>query len=55
MIQVYFKSVLSFFTKINFIIDVSAILKQGLDRSPAYESIKDVLQNLNADEVNNNL
>ncbi|CAF4719895.1 unnamed protein product, partial [Rotaria socialis] len=30
--------------------NVNAILKQALDRSPAYGSIKDVLQNLSADE-----
>jgi hypothetical protein len=38
--------------KIHFIVDINAILKQALDRSPAYGSIKDVLQNFNADEVN---
>ncbi len=31
---------------------MDAILKQALDRSPAYESIKDVLENLKANEVN---
>jgi hypothetical protein len=34
-----------------FLIDINAILKQALDRSPAYGSIKDVLQTLKADEV----
>lgn len=30
---------------------VNAILKQALDRSPAYGSIRDVLESLNADQV----
>ena len=33
-------------------LDVNLILTQAFDRSPAYASIKDVLQNLNDDEVN---
>ena len=35
-----------------FILDVDAIIKQALDRSPAYESIRNVLDNLNDDQVN---
>ena len=31
--------------------DVCAILQQALDRSPAYESIRNVLESLNVDEV----
>jgi hypothetical protein len=34
------------------IVDINAILKQALERSPAYGSIKDVLENLKTDEVN---
>ena len=31
--------------------DISAIIKQALDRSPAYDSVCNVLENLQADEV----
>ena len=33
------------------LIDVNAILKQALERSPAYGSIKDVLGSFNDDQV----
>jgi hypothetical protein len=34
-----------------YLVGVSSIFKQALDRSPAYGSIKDVLQSFNADQV----
>ena len=36
---------------IHFMLDVHAILKHALDRSPAYGSIKDVLESFKADQV----
>ena len=37
--------------KIFLLLDVNSIMKQALGRSPAYGSIKDVLQSFVADQV----